>query len=116
MVYSLTKIFASALIIFAVSEISRRSSLIAGILASLPLTSILALIWTHNESQDPQLILELNKSILLMILPSFVFFLALHVFLSKQMPFASSLIFSIIIMSTSYFFYYRALQFFKIVT
>lgn len=45
MAYFFLKIGISALVIASVSELAKRWSVAAAILASLPLTSILALLW-----------------------------------------------------------------------
>jgi hypothetical protein len=39
------KVIVSALIVVAVSEVSKRTTTIGALLASLPLTSLLAMIW-----------------------------------------------------------------------
>ena len=51
--YSL-KVIVSAVLIVAVSEISKRSTLAGGLLASLPLVSLLAMIWLYVETKDSQ--------------------------------------------------------------
>ena len=45
--YLVVKTIITVIIIVAISEIARRSSFIAGILASIPLTSALAITWAH---------------------------------------------------------------------
>ena len=59
MFYFLIKTFITALIIASISELSRRYTLWAALLASLPLTSILAFIWIYWETQDNTKIIEL---------------------------------------------------------
>ena len=81
----------------AVSEIARRSSLFAGLIASIPLVSFLAIIWLYWENQDPQKIINLCYSIILMIIPSLTFFIVLPFFMKLQ----SSFIVSITIATTS---------------
>jgi uncharacterized membrane protein (GlpM family) len=71
------KIIISALVITAVSEIGKRSSSVAAVLASLPLTSFLAMIWLYQETKDLEKITSLSYGIFWAILPSFVFFLSL---------------------------------------
>ena len=44
----------SALIIVAVSEVAKRSSLLGAALASLPLTSLLAFVWLYLDTGDTQ--------------------------------------------------------------
>ncbi len=81
--YFLTKTLITALIVAGVSELAKRYTLWAALLASLPLTSILALIWTYADSKDSSKIIELSYSIFWLVLPSLAFFLILP-FLLKQ--------------------------------
>lgn len=75
--YLLLKAALSGLIIAAASEIARRSSLAGAILISLPLTSILAMIWLYRDTRDTREVAELSWSILWVIFPSLVFFIVL---------------------------------------
>ena len=45
MIYLLTKAALSGIIVLIVSEVARRSPGLGGLIASLPLVSILAIIW-----------------------------------------------------------------------
>ena len=63
--YTLIKIIFTALIVVAISEIAKRSTLIAGIAASIPLTSLLAFIWLYFDTQDPSAVRDLSRNILL---------------------------------------------------
>ncbi len=59
----IVKIVVSALIVAGVSELARRFTLLAAISASLPLTSILALIWLYRDTKDVQKICSLSTGI-----------------------------------------------------
>jgi hypothetical protein len=74
------KILVSAVIIVAVSEIAKRNSFWAAVLASLPLTSLLAFIWMHVETGDTKQIAALSHGIFWLVLPSLALFLLLPVF------------------------------------
>lgn len=52
MMYFLIKTLITALIVAAVSELARRYTVWAALLASLPLTSILAFIWVYWDTKD----------------------------------------------------------------
>ena len=82
----LVKVLLSALMLVAVSEASKRSTVVGGLLASLPLTSILAFIWLYRDTRDPQAISTLSMSIFWLVIPSLVLFLTLP-FLLKRMAF-----------------------------
>lgn len=49
MLYYIIKLFVSAGVILAVSEIAKRNNYVATIVHSLPLTSVLAFIWLYSE-------------------------------------------------------------------
>ena len=70
MFYYILKFTISALLIVAISEVSKRYSLAAGILASLPIISILAMIWLYVDTNSIQKVSKLSTSIFWMVLPS----------------------------------------------
>ena len=92
MAYILIKTIITAVVVVIVSEIAKRSSLFAGLLASIPLTSFLAFIWLYWETQNSQKVIDLSYSIMLMVIPSFVFFIVLPLSLKLQMSFVVSMI------------------------
>ena len=83
MVYYAIKVIISALLIVAISEIAKRSTGFAALIASIPLTSLLAFVWLHVEGSPSERIAELSGQIFWLVLPSLVLFLALP-FLIKQ--------------------------------
>jgi hypothetical protein len=89
--YYLSKIVISALIIVAVSEIAKRNSGFAALVASLPLTSLLAIIWLRIEGSQVMQIAELSQQIFWLVLPSLVLFLLLPLLLRYGMAFWLSL-------------------------
>tara|TARA_B110000263_G_scaffold71387_1_gene62347 strand:+ start:457 stop:711 length:255 start_codon:yes stop_codon:yes gene_type:complete len=50
--YLFLKVLITSIVVVLISEISRRSTIFAGILASIPLTSLLAISWIYMERQD----------------------------------------------------------------
>ena len=92
MIYVLIKTLITAVVIVAVSEIARRSSLLAGLIASIPLVSFLAIIWLYWETKDSQKIVDLSYSIILMIIPSLTFFIVLPFVMKLQSSFVISMI------------------------
>jgi hypothetical protein len=77
MFYYTIKIMLSALILVAVSEIAKRSSLLGALLASLPLTSLLAFVWIYIDTGDTQKVGALSSDIFWLVLPSLPLFLVL---------------------------------------
>ncbi|UUY03630.1 DUF3147 family protein [Svornostia abyssi] len=89
--YLLLKAAISGLVIAGASELARRSSLFGAILISLPLTSILAIVWLYRDTGDADEVAALSWSILWVILPSLVFFITLPVGLRNGLSFAPAL-------------------------
>jgi hypothetical protein len=77
MLYLIIKAALSGAIVAAVSEIARRYPGWGGLLASLPLTSLLAMIWLWRDSHDPERVAELTAGIFWFILPSLPLFLVM---------------------------------------
>ena len=91
MLYYAIKIIVSALIIVIISEVAKRSSGFAALIASLPLTSLLAFVWLHFEGSQPAQIAQLSGQIFWLVLPSLVLFLLLPVLLKQGWGFWLSL-------------------------
>ena len=92
MIYILIKTLITAAVVVAVSEIARRSSFFAGLIASIPLVSFLAIIWLYWETKNSQKIVDLSYSIILMIIPSLTFFIVLPFVMKLQSSFVISMI------------------------
>ncbi|MCE0483370.1 MAG: DUF3147 family protein [Methylacidiphilales bacterium] len=91
----LVKIIISALLIGAISEISRRNSTIAALLAALPLISILSMIWIYHDSHDTAQIAQFSWSVFWYVIPSLLLFVILPVLLTRgQMAFYPALLIS----------------------
>jgi hypothetical protein len=102
MIYYLIKIALSALLIAAISEVAKRSSGFAALIASLPLTSLLAFIWLHVEGTAPAKIAELSSQIFWLVIPSLLLFLLLPVLLKNGFSFWVSLGLSVIATAACY--------------
>lgn len=77
------KIVISALLIFAISEASKKFTAFGALIASLPLTSIIAIIWLYNDTHDVSKIANLSWNIFWFVIPSLIFFILLPIFLTK---------------------------------
>lgn len=91
MLYYAVKVIISALLIVAISEIAKRSTGFAALIASIPLTSLLAFIWLHVEGAPPERIAELSSQIFWLVIPSLLLFLLLPLLLKYGMSFWASL-------------------------
>jgi len=83
MTLHLTKIFLSAGIIWAVSELAKRNNSAASVIHSLPLTSLLALTWIYLETKDTQLIASHTHGTFWFVLPTLPMFLVLPALLKN---------------------------------
>jgi hypothetical protein len=96
------KIIITALLVTGISELAKRFTSFAAILASLPLTSILAFIWLYRETKDTQKVIDLSYEIFWMVLPSLLFFIVLPLLLKKGMGFGYAMLCSCITMAIFY--------------
>ena len=103
MLYYTLKFSVSALIIVLISEIAKRHSGFAALVASLPLTSLLAMIWMHFDGAESTQIAELSGQIFWLVLPSLLLFLLLPVLLKQGLGFWPSIGLSMTATITCYF-------------
>lgn len=103
MLYYVLKVIISAIIIVAITEIAKRNTGFAALLASLPLTSLLAFIWLYIEGSTVSQISELSKQIFWFVLPSLLFFVSLPIFLKYGLGFWLSLSLSVVATVGCYF-------------
>jgi hypothetical protein len=85
------KVAVTALLVVAISEVAKRSSLMGAVLASIPLTSVLAMIWLYADTGDAQKVADLAAGIFWLVLPSLALFIALPLMLRAGWPFGPSL-------------------------
>jgi hypothetical protein len=97
------KVIVTAVVVVVVSEMARRSSIWGAILASLPLTSLLAFIWLYVDTGDAQGLGNLSQSIFWLVLPSLPLFLLLPMLLRSGWSFWPSLAFACIVTISAYF-------------
>ncbi len=103
MFYYTIKFFVSALIIVLISEIAKRHSGFAALVASLPLTSLLAMIWMHVDGVESVQIAELSSQVFWLVLPSLLFFLLFPVLIKQGLGFWLSLGVSVTVTIAGYF-------------
>ena len=87
MTYYLFKIALTVGLVVAVSEMSKRSTMIGGLLAALPIVSYLGMIWLFVESGSLAMVANLSKSVFWLVLPSLPFFILLPMLLKKTASF-----------------------------
>jgi hypothetical protein len=87
MLYLFIKAAISGAIVAAVSEIARRYPGWGGLVASLPLTSLLAMLWLWRDSGDAERVAELSVSTIWFFIPSVPLFVALPLLIRSGVGF-----------------------------
>jgi hypothetical protein len=77
------KVLITAVVVVAVSELGKRSSLWGAVLASLPLTSLLAFVWLYRSTGNIEAIASLSHGIFWLVLASLPLFLILPALLKS---------------------------------
>lgn len=104
------KVVATSILVVAASEAAKRNTLAGAILASLPLTSLLAMVWLWADTKDPEKVSALANGIFWLLLPSLALLFALPFLLRKGVPFLPSLLIGIVLTAASYFVMIRVLK------
>lgn len=94
MAYLAFKAAVSGLLVLLVSEIARRSPGIGGLIASLPIVSVLAFIWLWHDTADVERIAAQAESTFWFLLPSLPMFLLLPSLLRAEVGFWPALLVS----------------------
>ena len=85
------KIGLTALIIFAVVQVSERNTLLAAVLASIPIVSVLAMMWMNHEGQTTEEISGFAKDIVWLLLPSLLMFIVMPILIERGWEFYPAL-------------------------
>ena len=105
MFFTFIKILITALIIVVASEVAKKSSLLAGLIVSMPLVTVLTLIWLYWDTRDAQQVTDLTNNTLLMIVPSLTFFIFLPISLRLGIDFVPSMMIAILGTAACYWIY-----------
>ncbi len=89
--YLVVKAVISAIIIVAVSEAAKRSPALGALIASLPLVSLLGMVWLWSDTGDEARIAAHAEATFWYVLPSLPMFLLLPAMLRAGVPFWLSL-------------------------
>ena len=103
MLYATLKVLLTSVLVVAVSEAGKRNTFLAAVLASLPLVSVLAMIWLYVDTRDVEKIASLASGIFWLVLPSLVLFVTLPLLLRGGLEFFASLALSIALTVAAYF-------------
>src|SRR5438067_6782803 len=91
MLYFVIKCALSGIIIGVVSEVAKRSPALGALIVSLPLVSLLAILWLWRDTGDTERIASHAQSTFWYVLPSLPMFLVLPVMLRAGIDFWSSI-------------------------
>jgi len=101
--FVIIKTLISAVIIAVISEIAKRSPAFAALIASLPLISVLGMLWIYQETSDVQRIAVHAESTFWFVLPSLPMFLLLPAILRHGMGFYVALALNCALTALLYF-------------
>lgn len=87
MLYFIVKCLLSGIIIAAVSEVAKRSPAFGALIVSLPLISLLGILWLWRDTGDTERIAGLAESTFWYVLPSLPMFLVLPAMLRAGIGF-----------------------------
>jgi hypothetical protein len=91
MLYLVAKAALSGVIVALVSEIARRSPGWGALLASLPLVSVLGMMWLWRDTHDPGRLAAHAQATFWFVLPSLPMFLLIPALLRRGTPFWAAL-------------------------
>jgi hypothetical protein len=91
MLYFVVKCALSGVIIGVVSEVAKRSPALGALIVSLPLVSLLAILWLWRDTGDSERIAAHAESTFWYVLPSLPMFLILPAMLRSGVGFWSSI-------------------------
>lgn len=89
--YLILKAVISGLLIATASEVARRHAGLGALIASLPLVSVLGMIWLWRDTHDPQRLADHAAATLWYVLPSLPMFVLIPVMLRAGLGFWPSL-------------------------
>ena len=92
MLYLIIKALLSGVIVMAVSEIARRSPAFGALVVSLPLVSLLGILWLWRDTHDATRIAALSQATFFYVLPSLPMFLAFPAMLRHGIGFWAALL------------------------
>jgi putative Ca2+/H+ antiporter (TMEM165/GDT1 family) len=102
--YYLLKLVITSVLIVAISEIGKKSSMVSAVLASVPLVSVLAMVWLYIDTRDAEKVAALAGSIFWLVIPSLILFISLLLLLRHGVNFYLSLALSIGLTVCGYWF------------
>lgn len=100
--YAIFKAILSGILVLVISETAKRSPAMGALIASLPLVSVLGMIWLWRETGDAERIAAHAQATFWYVLPSLPMFLVLPALLRSGMHFYAALAVSCILTAVLY--------------
>ena len=85
------KIVLTAFIIFAVVQVQERNTLMAAVLVSIPIVSVLSMVWMNHEGQSTTEIAVFAKDIAWLVIPSLLLFIVMPLLIERGWEFYPAL-------------------------
>ena len=96
------KVFISSAIVVLVSEIAKKDNIFGGLIASIPIVSVLSMILLYIDTNNIDKVKALANGILWMIFPSMSLFIIFPILINCGIKFYLSLTISILITMVCY--------------
>lgn len=100
--YLVAKSLLSGIIVMAVSEVAKRNPSLGALVASLPLVSVLGMLWLWQETKDIERLASHAGSTFWMVLPSLPMFLLIPYLLHRGLAFHLSLLLGCLLTAALY--------------
>jgi hypothetical protein len=97
MLYLLVKAAVSGVLVALISEVARKNPGWGGLLASLPLVSLMAIVWLWRDTSDPQRVADQAISTFWFVLPSLPLFLILPLLIRAGWGFWPAILLSCVV-------------------
>ena len=91
MLLFLIKAIVSGILVAAISTVAKRYPGWGGLIASLPLVSVLSMIWLYGETRDPEGVARLSLGAFWFFLPSIPMFLIIPMLLRSGTGFVATM-------------------------
>jgi putative Ca2+/H+ antiporter (TMEM165/GDT1 family) len=105
MIRFIIKVLLTSVLIVTISEVGKRNSIMAAVYASLPLTTLLAMVWLYLDTYDTQKVSSLSWNVLIAVIPSHVFLIAFPLLVKYGFNFWISLFISMVLTAIAYWAY-----------
>ena len=86
------KALLSGLLVATTSLVAKRYPGWGGLIASLPLVSVMAMLWLYGETRDPEKVAALSIGAFWFFLPSIPMFLIIPAMLRSGLPFPATMV------------------------